>query len=338
MPEDIPSLLASCTPAPTLVRLEGAEIVRLIVQAKRTTEARLGDMHELIKQAEEEAVGARPKHTRFEDNLATDAEGDQAMGEVPKVEDDVLNEVLLGGIDDMVAPSSALFGSSVVPGVTKVEESLTPEAAKAKEIRATLVLAVAVPDHVLVGDDGEDMDVDENAVAAEEAAKPVPQPTGPVVISETYAKYKPEAQQQRQPTSKAPQADKNALDLPTISLGDIDDSEDAEDTEKDSAPAAKRARKSHSRKQNKQVDMASVQPFDYDTAETADVIGASTVTVEAGTKKAKRNAKSRDRKAAKGKGGFDPYSELAMSRDLAKRPNKTRINNSSGNRSMSFKK
>ncbi|KAJ1938569.1 hypothetical protein EC988_007548 [Linderina pennispora] len=84
--------------------------------------------------------------------------------------------------------------------------------------------------------------------------------------------------------------------------------------------------------------MSAVKPFDYDKAGTADVIGQSTVNVEGGSKKAKRNAKARDRKAAKGKGGFDPYSEMALSRDLAKRPNKTRVNTNSGNRSMSFKK
>ncbi|KAJ1948541.1 exosome nuclease subunit, partial [Linderina pennispora] len=228
MPEDVPSLLATCTPAPTLVRLEGAEIVRLIVQAKRTTEARLGDMHELIKQAEEEAVGVRPAHTRFEDHDA-DVDGDQTMDQVPRVEDDVLSGELLASIGDMVAAESALFGASVMPGMAKAGLPVTPEAARAQEIRSTLVLAVAVPDQVLVG--SQDMDVDEE-LAVEEIAKPKPQPTGPVVLSETYAKYKPEAQQ-RQPTSTPPQADKTALDLPTIALGDIDDSDDSD---KDSAP------------------------------------------------------------------------------------------------------
>ncbi|ORX71878.1 hypothetical protein DL89DRAFT_282071 [Linderina pennispora] len=286
MPEDVPSLLATCTPAPTLVRLEGAEIVRLIVQAKRTTEARLGDMHELIKQAEEEAVGVRPAHTRFEDHDA-DADGDQTMDQVPRVEDDVLS--------GRIAGKHRRYGGCRVRAVRRFGHAWHGQGGATGH--AGGCQGPGDPLHAAK------TWMSTRSPLWRRFAKPKPQPTGPVVLSET--------------------ADKTALDLPTIALGDIDDSDDSD---KDSAPVAKRPRKSRSRKH---VDMSAVKPFDYDK---------STVNVEGGSKKAKRNAKARDRKAAKGKGGFDPYSEMALSRDLAKRPNKTRVNTNSGNRSMSFKK
>ncbi|KAI8325161.1 hypothetical protein GQ54DRAFT_295614 [Martensiomyces pterosporus] len=369
MPEDAPALLAACQPTPPLVRLYASDIVMLINQERRAAESRIGEMKQLVEQAQaEQAQLTKPVHTRFDDESPS---GDSKHGDMdvdnkaPSTADDVLTGDLLASVGDMIVPVSGLFGDSVavpiLPGTKSANErsdgeDASPEAVrarnKAQEIRTNLVLTVAVPKAVLTHGE-EKMDVDEHAehefVIAErrknaeksyvsaESKKSDAAAANPVVLSETYGRYQPEHKAQA-PAADADKKNAGDLELPKIALGDLVDS--SGDEEEGAAPAKKRTKKSKSGRKGKggSVRPEEVKPFSYTTAEDNDVIGKSTVTMD-DSKKAKRAALKRDKKAkGRGRGNFDPYAQMGTSEELARRPNKSRVTARSGNRSMSFKK
>ncbi|KAJ1725539.1 exosome nuclease subunit, partial [Coemansia biformis] len=149
MPEEAAQLLAACRPTPPLVRLHAADIVRLIAQARKAAQSRINDVRADVEETPEPR---RPVHTRFDDS------GSPISGDIPRP--DVLTPELLASVDDMVAPGSALFGSptavtSAAAGTIKGGASPGAEqmaaAARAREIRAGLVLTVAVPQTVVTG-------------------------------------------------------------------------------------------------------------------------------------------------------------------------------------------
>ncbi|KAJ1959117.1 exosome nuclease subunit [Dipsacomyces acuminosporus] len=375
MPEDAPALFAACQPTPPLVRLYASDIITLIRGERTAAESRLSDMKEFIQQAQnEQALASKPVHTRFEDQdgdlnsdggIADDMDVDD---KIPSVSDDVLTKDLLESVADMIVPVSGLFGDSVsvsmVSGAsdtaaTDDAEASSPEARKAKnkalEIRSNLVLTVAVPKSVITREE-DSMDVDEHSFVVAEKRKAAEKayieadskkgPAQPMIISETYAKYQPERKSKSaDDDEKVKQKDAIDLDMPKISLGDIVDASDDEANE-DSTPAKKRAKKSKGKNKSKSrggVKSEDVTPFDYskatpDSTQGGDVIGKSTVTLD-DSKKAKRAARNRDKKAkTKARDTFDPYAQVTTTADLAKKPNRPRVNAKSGNRSMSFKK
>ncbi|KAJ2812790.1 exosome nuclease subunit [Coemansia furcata] len=219
----------------------------------------------------------------------------------PVNESDVLTSEILDSAQAIVSPTSALFGPAPPAPDSEARR-------RAQQVRASLVLQPAQPTAVLSPTEAE------FTLVTPKRKRPEPvRPAEPVVISETYTEY-------RAPTHKPAPAPVPDMQLPKIALGDIDDSSD--DEEKKVKPRAKKSKKKN---KPKAVDSAEVTPFEYADDPEAEVIGESAAPVK--EKRRKQGPKS-----------FDPYSQISTSKELAKKPNRSRVSQKSSNRSMTFKK
>ncbi|KAJ1795947.1 exosome nuclease subunit [Coemansia sp. RSA 2399] len=338
MPSEVPALLALCRPTPPLVRLNATDIVRLITQTRTDAEARLGDIRALVEE-EHRILAPKPAHIRFDDDATeTLAQEDNAMDvdrlAAPAVADDVLAPALLASVDDLLAPTSALFGPSLLSSVYHVEETAesSPDARearnRARQIRSNLVLTMAVPKSLYTSSAPaatsdqapKDRPADDGA-----SVKPSPANKAPIVISETYGRQKPEHKE------SAAAADGHAakkqrvgdLDLSKIELGDIDDSDEANATAAGGKRTKKKPKKGSS---SKRVDPSDVKPFDY--RQKSDAIGKTPR--KAGAKK-KRGGPGGDNDDK-----FDPYGNVGELQTLDRRPK--RHKSKTGSRTMSYKK
>ncbi|KAJ2559939.1 exosome nuclease subunit [Coemansia sp. RSA 1933] len=330
MPTEVPALLALCRPTPPLVRLHGSDIVRLVTQARTEAEARLGDIRALVDEELDNHL-PRPVHTRFDDTVDEDTM--QVDSQVPlDVDGDVLSHALLASVDALMAPKSALFGSSVHSSIHREELSGLDTAAsvRAREIRSALVLTMAVPKTIVTATSHE---VKEQVVklvekSAEKQSAGTAAAAAPIVISETYGRQKPVVVQ-RELSADGHAAKKQRvgdLDLSKIALGDIDDDDDHE-------PSISVKGKKNKKKKNgsRRVDPADVQAFDYGVAgqnSTADAIGKTRQPGGPKKKKQKRNDPGDDK--------FDPYGNVGELNGLDRRPKKPK--SKSGNRTMSYKR
>ncbi|KAJ2756204.1 exosome nuclease subunit [Coemansia pectinata] len=295
-PADVPALLAACHPTPPPVRMHAADLVALIARARSAAESRIPEAL-----AHEEAPRpVAPVHTRFADPV------DEPVEPV-----DVLTPDVLASAQAIASPTSALFGP------TPPTASDSDAKRRALQVRATLVLQPAKPTAVLAPTEPEFTLV----TAKRKRADPI-RPAEPVVISETYAEY--HAPKQHKP---APPLD--AMQLPKIALGDIDDSSDDADEPKVKKSISKKSKKKKtSTKQG--VSSADVTPFEYAEDPDLEVIGESAAPVS--DKKKKNKKPNRPAKS------FDPYSQISTTKELSKKPNRSRVSQKSSNRSMTFKK
>ncbi|KAJ2864499.1 exosome nuclease subunit [Coemansia aciculifera] len=295
-PADVPALLAACHPTPPPVRMHAADLVALIARARSAAESRIPEAL-----AHEEAPRpVAPVHTRFADPV------DEPVEPV-----DVLTPDVLASAQAIASPTSALFGP------TPPTASDSDAKRRALQVRATLVLQPAKPTTVLAPTEPEFTLV----TAKRKRADPI-RPAEPVVISETYAEY--HAPKQHKP---APPLD--AMQLPKIALGDIDDSSDDADEPKVKKSISKKSKKKKtSTKQG--VSSADVTPFEYAEDPDLEVIGESAAPVS--DKKKKNKKPNRPAKS------FDPYSQISTTKELSKKPNRSRVSQKSSNRSMTFKK
>ncbi|KAJ1666760.1 exosome nuclease subunit [Coemansia sp. RSA 1813] len=352
MPDDVPTLLALCRPTPPLVRLHASDMVRLISQTRKDAEARLGDIRALV---DEELRMHKPKpvHTRFDD-MEEPAKEEETMdvdqAKVPQVADDVLSATLLGSVDDLLVPTSALFGSSLQSSIhhsggTESEPSspdATEASKRAREIRSNLVLTMAVPrslytssapannEFTVVG--GRQPASQSELLQRNEAGAEAPSANrGPIVISETYGRQKSD---RKEPTADDTHAAKRQrvgdLDLSKIALGDIDDDSD-QNTNESTALSAKG--KKRQKKSSKRVDLSDVKAFDYTAGgQNTDAIGKT----RAGDGGGKKDMRQKKRGPGKGDNKFNPYGNVGESQEFGNRPKKHKIK--SGNRTMSYKK
>ncbi|KAJ2500524.1 exosome nuclease subunit [Coemansia sp. RSA 1972] len=281
MPTDTAGLFRVCHRTPPPVRLYALDIVRLIARARTRAEARMDEFRELVTDVTRD--GVEPVHLRFEE--------EEKIVDVP----DVLTSELIESVDDIVAPTSSLFGARLASNVE------TPAAVRAREIRANLVLTVAVPIRVETG-------------ALEPEFTPVPAKTPAVpksmmVLSESSAPSVPSL-----PVSKKTKTTE-VLDLSKIVLSETETSDTPVSTKK----SRKRTRAA------KPEPEPSVEAFEYDDT-ARDAIGESTIDVN-------QPKKVRHKKQKK---SFDPYKTSDSKFD--KRPTRSRVNTKSGNRTLSYKK
>ncbi|KAJ2120028.1 exosome nuclease subunit [Coemansia sp. RSA 720] len=282
MPTDTAGLFRLCHKAPPPVRLYALDIVRLIARTRVRAEARMDEFRELVKDVESQ--GVEPVHVRFDDK-----EDKEIVEDVP----DVLTSELEKSVENIVAPTSSLFGSFVPSAVA------TSAAERAREIRSNLVLTVAVPIRVITG-------------PTEPEFTPVPVkplvPKSMMVLSESSA-----------PSISLPASKKTktteVLDLSKIVLSEPETPDTPVST----------TRKSRKRtRTNKPEPETNVEAFEYDDS-ARDAIGESTIDVNQPKKVRHKKPKS-----------FDPYKTSDSKFD--KRPTRSRVNNKSGNRTLSYKK
>ncbi|KAJ2441872.1 exosome nuclease subunit [Coemansia sp. RSA 2424] len=323
-PSDVPSLLAACHPTPPPVRMHAADLVALIARAQSAAQPPAVLAHD-------DAPPMAPVHTRFADQPAGD-ELDLAEHH----DDDVLTPALLASAQAIASPVSALFGP-----ITSSSSAVGDSDAKsrARQVRAALVLQPAVPTAVVLAQSEPEF----TPVAAKRKrtdTDTIPptatRPSEPVVLSETYAAYRAPAIKQRKPVE-------DTLQLPKIALGDIDDgsSDDGNQltlgkrtaSSKEASLSSSSKKKKRTKKatveSSRKVDVADVTPFEYAADPDAEVIGESNPS--SGDKK----KKNKHRPAAK---SFDPYSQISTTKELAKKPSRSRVSQKSSNRSMTFKK
>ncbi|KAJ2062702.1 exosome nuclease subunit [Coemansia sp. S146] len=295
-PADVPALLAACHPTPPPIRMHAADLVALIARARSAAESRIPETL-----AHEEAPRpVAPVHTRFADPV------DEPVEPV-----DVLTPDVLASAQAIASPTSALFGP------TPPTASDSDAKRRALQVRATLVLQPAKPTAVLAPTEPEFTLV----TAKRKRTDPI-RPAEPVVISETYAEYHP-------PKQHKPAPPLDAMQLPKIALGDIDDSSDDADEPKVKKSISKKSKKKKtSTKQG--VSSADVTPFEYAEDPDLEVIGESAAPVS--DKKKKNKKPNRPAKS------FDPYSQISTTKELSKKPNRSRVSQKSSNRSMTFKK
>ncbi|KAJ1868874.1 exosome nuclease subunit, partial [Coemansia sp. RSA 486] len=322
MPTDVPQLLAACQPTPPLLRLYATDVARMVNLAKMAAEKRMKEFADIVSTAHEESVPDRPVHTRFDDDdhqksVGEDVEMETEEANVP----DVLTPAMLASAKELMAPRSALFGM-LKDWKNKKNMEVSEASLKAQEIRKNLVLTVAAPVAVV-----------SNSMVAEEKVEEKQQrvhgldqdqkPVQPVVLSETYARYQPEAPRQikKQKTDDLPR-------LSTINLDDISDSSDNNNN-----AGGKRGKKRDRKKTTATGGVApdDVKPYEYDAAED-DVLGESTT--QGASKKHKRKAAA----ASRGQQSFNPYGQIETTRELAKRPPRSRVQTKQGNKTMTFKK
>ncbi|KAI9504769.1 ribonuclease H-like domain-containing protein [Coemansia spiralis] len=241
IPEDVPTLLATCQPTPPLVRLYASDIVMMINQERKAAENKLENV-----KVQKETVMPKPVHTRFDDEELMDVDS--------QVPSDVLSSELLDSVSDMIAPSSTLFGPSLTFAEERNVVKGSPEAQmardKARDIRSNLVLTVAIPKSLQTAQEEEGAEFTPAKRKATES-KDEPQKKA-IVISETYSR----------PTDHSRRVD--TLDLSRIALGDIDDS--------NPELAKKPSKKKKPRKEHGSVVPGEVKAFDYDVDGT-DAIG-----------------------------------------------------------------
>ncbi|KAJ2139292.1 exosome nuclease subunit [Coemansia sp. RSA 1807] len=280
MPEDTAGLFRVCHRTPPPVRLYALDIVRLIGRARTRAEARMDEFREMVRDVESE--GGEPVHVRFDEEVD--------IVDVP----DVLTSELIKSVDNIVAPTSSLFGTRVTANAE------SQAAVRAREIRANLVLTVAVP-----------IRVETKPTEPEFTPIPAKPPTVPksmMVLSESHAPSVP------LPAHK-PRKSSDVLDLSKIVLSEVETSDAPEPTKK----SRKRTRVA------KPETTPNVEAFEYDGMER-DAIGESTIDVN-------QPKKVRHKKQKK---SFDPYKTSDSKFD--KRPTRSRVNTKSGNRTVSYKK
>ncbi|KAJ2168390.1 exosome nuclease subunit [Coemansia sp. RSA 562] len=280
MPEDTAGLFRVCHRTPPPVRLYALDIVRLIGRARTRAEARMDEFREMVRDVESE--GGEPVHVRFDEEVE--------IVDVP----DVLTSELIKSVDNIVAPTSSLFGTRVTANAE------SQAAVRAREIRANLVLTVAVPIRV-------------ETKPTEPEFTPIPArtpavPKSMMVLSESHAPSVP------LPAHK-PRKSSDVLDLSKIVLSEAETSDAPEPTKK----SRKRTRVA------KPETTPNVEAFEYDGMER-DAIGESTIDVN-------QPKKVRHKKQKK---SFDPYKTSDSKFD--KRPTRSRVNTKSGNRTVSYKK
>ncbi|KAJ2185034.1 exosome nuclease subunit [Coemansia sp. RSA 518] len=280
MPEDTAGLFRVCHRTPPPVRLYALDIVRLIGRARTRAEARMDEFREMVRDVESE--GGEPVHVRFDEEVE--------IVDVP----DVLTSELIKSVDNIVAPTSSLFGTRVTANAE------SQAAVRAREIRANLVLTVAVPIRV-------------ETKPTEPEFTPIPArtpavPKSMMVLSESHAPSVP------LPAHK-PRKSSDVLDLSKIVLSEVETSDAPEPTKK----SRKRTRVA------KPETTPNVEAFEYDGMER-DAIGESTIDVN-------QPKKVRHKKQKK---SFDPYKTSDSKFD--KRPTRSRVNTKSGNRTVSYKK
>ncbi|KAJ2192540.1 exosome nuclease subunit [Coemansia sp. RSA 530] len=280
MPEDTAGLFRVCHRTPPPVRLYALDIVRLIGRARTRAEARMDEFREMVRDVESE--GGEPVHVRFDEEVD--------IVDVP----DVLTSELIKSVDNIVAPTSSLFGTRVTANAE------SQAAVRAREIRANLVLTVAVPIRV-------------ETKPTEPEFTPIPArtpavPKSMMVLSESHAPSVP------LPAHK-PRKSSDVLDLSKIVLSEVETSDAPEPTKK----SRKRTRVA------KPETTPNVEAFEYDGMER-DAIGESTIDVN-------QPKKVRHKKQKK---SFDPYKTSDSKFD--KRPTRSRVNTKSGNRTVSYKK
>ncbi|KAJ2271303.1 exosome nuclease subunit [Coemansia sp. RSA 451] len=280
MPEDTAGLFRVCHRTPPPVRLYALDIVRLIGRARTRAEARMDEFREMVRDVEGE--GGEPVHVRFDEEVE--------IVDVP----DVLTSELIKSVDNIVAPTSSLFGTRVTANAE------SQAAVRAREIRANLVLTVAVP-----------IRVETKPTEPEFTPIPAKPPTVPksmMVLSESHAPSVP------LPAHK-PRKSSDVLDLSKIVLSEAETSDAPGPTKK----SRKRTRVA------KPETTPNVEAFEYDGMER-DAIGESTIDVN-------QPKKVRHKKQKK---SFDPYKTSDSKFD--KRPTRSRVNTKSGNRTVSYKK
>ncbi|KAJ1818575.1 exosome nuclease subunit, partial [Coemansia sp. RSA 2675] len=209
--------------------------------------------------------------------------------------DDVLTPAILSSAQAIVSPVSALFGPIVKPAASDSDAQQ-----RALQVRATLVLQPAQPTKVLAPSEPE------FTLVTSKRKRPEPtRPAEPVVISETYAEYHAPAPQRK----PAPPVD--SMQLPKIALGDIDDTSDDEGPKPKKSVSKKAKKRKTTGKPS--VSSTDVTPFEYADNPESEVIGESAKPVDKKKRKQGRPAKS-----------FDPYSQISTTKELAKKPSRSR--------------
>ncbi|KAJ2003970.1 exosome nuclease subunit [Coemansia thaxteri] len=313
MPADVPALLAACHPTPPPVRMHSADLVVLIARERHAAEHRIAS-HDVADEEERPRLPA-PVHTRF-------ADGEEGAA------DDVLTPDVKAAAAAICSPVSQLFGTLSSPTLSSAKASAAGR--RAQEVRAALALTAIVPAAVVPDSkEPEFTPVEKRKRSSSDSPPPVAaevqahKPAQPVVLSETYAPYRPQSEPRR------PAKVDNSLQLPKIALGDIDDSSSSDDHQA-KKPATRRPKpsKKSSSSSKKQVPPAQVTPFDYQADPDVEVIGETAAAPSGSKKRSKKSPRSK---------GFDPYAQMATSKELAKKPSRSRVNQKSGNRSMTFK-
>ncbi|KAJ1818701.1 exosome nuclease subunit, partial [Coemansia sp. RSA 2599] len=332
MPADVPALLAACQPTPPLLRLYATDVARIIVLAKNAAEKRMAEFADIVDAAHAESRPDRPVHTRFDDEDADAGEDDVDMDGAAADKPDVLTPAALASAQALMAPRSSLFG--LLKDWKESGKKASVASQKAQEIRKNLVLTVAAPVSVVAGaaaDSKKDEEEEDEPFVEVKQQKHAEQPVQPVVISETYAKYRPEAapkQLKKQKTDDLPR-------LATISLDDASGS-DNDGSQGDAGKAKGRGRK-RDRKRTAAAGAVApedVRPFQYEDGQDGrDVLGESVV--GSSKKKQRRNGGPRDNQPSR---TFNPYGQVETTRELAKRPPRSRVQTKQGNKTMTFKK
>ncbi|KAJ2707572.1 hypothetical protein H4R19_004889 [Coemansia spiralis] len=173
--------------------------------------------------------------------------------------------------------------------------------ARAREIRAGLVLTVAVPQTVVTGAKAEQgfTRVGKRAPDSEQRQEPSQprRPAAPIVLSETYA-----------PAGAATADGKSAdLDLSKLELG------------KSTSTPHQKKRGAARRKATE-----AVEAFEYSES-SADVIGETAAPSTVPRKRSKKSA------------AFDPYANIDTSA-VSGKVSRSRVSTKAGNRSMTYKK
>ncbi|KAJ1718330.1 hypothetical protein LPJ53_006572, partial [Coemansia erecta] len=255
---------------------------------------------------------------------------------------DVLTAEVLAGARALVAPVSGLFGE--VRGAQRVSEA----GRRAREIRRTLVLTVAVPVHVqdaAAAAEPEFVQAASSAGRRPEAS--VPRPAAqPVVLSEVQGtkRRRPHAAAQAVPAMPRMQTDE-LPGLAEISLHGAEDSDSDHGSHRAggsgsggiSGQARKKAKRGGAKnKKNKgaakqaRVDVADVTPHVY--AEPGDPEALPALPEVQGRRKPARQQQQQQRRT------FDPYAQIETSKELAKRPARSRVHNKQGNKTITFRK
>ncbi|KAJ2320788.1 exosome nuclease subunit [Coemansia sp. RSA 2611] len=305
MPAEPAPLLAACQPTPPLLRLHAADVARLIARARARADARQAEFRDLAQAAHDEAMPP-PVHTRFADQDEPPAQ----LSAEPAA--DVLTDELLRAAQSLAKPHATLFGSAPHPAPVP---AASPAAERARQIRAGLVLTVAAPIRVISG-----AAEPEFTLVTAKRAKPAPAaaavaPKPAVILSESF---------QSPPTRAAPPAaakrksTTEALDLSAI---DLSDHESRKSPEARKPPKPRKRTRTQSSKEPA-PSAADVEAYDYRHDAVDDAIGET-------------RAPQPSKKSKKKKANFDPY---AAKDTFDKRPNRSRVNNKSGNRSLSYKK
>ncbi|KAJ2882861.1 exosome nuclease subunit [Coemansia asiatica] len=330
MPTDVPALLAACQPTPPLLRLYATDVVRIIALAKSVAEKRVAEFKDIVGAAHKESMPDRPVHTRFDEAAATD-DDDVEMDASEAVQDlpDILTPAALASAQRLMSPSSSLFG--LLRDWKAKGKGASAASLKAQEIRKNLVLTVAAPVAVQTGAAAH-AEEQQPFVEVKQRVREQP-PVQPVVLSETYAKYRPEAV-----TAAPKQIKKRTDDLPRLATINLDDS--ASESDQDDG----KAKKSHGRKRDRKKTTAAasavapedVKPFEYDDGSDGqeDVLGESVVSGSSNKKKKKQKVN----RSSDSQQSFNPYGQIETTKELAKRPARSRVQTKQGNRTIAFKK